>query len=170
MPTAAVPPPDDATADAPLPPPAPPSGRSIAVRLFAFALLLGVTSLFIDYRGLIRDASRSFSPPDLAAIPITVDGLGPGTTVAGRAIFRDAAARTLELELHRPARPFTAADARDVAVEIDDAAGTPIGRQSAPLDIRPDGTARLRLTFYGAVRPARLVVGWATGDGDSTLP
>lgn len=154
---------DPSPADGPLPPPTPPSGRSIGVRLFALALLLGVTSLFIDYRGLIRDASRSFSPPDLAAIPITVDALGAGTTVASRAVFRDADARTLELELHRPGQPFAAADARPVTAELHDAAGTPIGRQSAPLDVRPDGTARLRLTFYGAVRPARLVLGWGEG-------
>lgn len=149
---------DDPAPAAAWPAPIAPNRRSLAVRLFAFTLLLGVTSLFIDYRGLVRDAGRSLAPRDLATIPIRVDALGPGTTVAERAVYRDARSQTLDLVLRRPADPFSPADAGAVEVALLDAAGAEIGRQTAAVEVSADGAAHLALTFFGAVRPERLAV------------
>lgn len=136
-------------------------GRLVLVRLFAFALLIGVTSLFIDYPALIRDASRSASPVDLSALPIDVGALGAGATVRERRVTGDANARELavvvegvDAEWRAPGYDGTP---RAVLAHLFDAGGAEIGAQQATLELEGVSSV-LRLVFTPAVRVGRIVV------------
>lgn len=130
-------------------------GRLVAVRLFAFALLIGVTSLFIDYPGLIRQASESATPIDLTALPIDVSALGPGATVGERIVTGDGAVRELAATVIGASG---AALAGGVTARFYDAEGNEIGQQKATLSPNADGSRALRLVFTRDVRVARAVV------------
>lgn len=130
-------------------------GRLILVRLFAFALLIGVTSLFIDYRALIRQASDSVTPLDLVALPIDVAALGPGATVGERRVTGDGAVRELAATVNGTS---TVAPSGAVTARFFDAAGSEIGHQAATLSPNGNGSHTLRLVFARDVRVARVVV------------
>lgn len=130
-------------------------GRLVAVRLFAFALLIGVTSLFIDYPALIRQASESATPVDLTALPIDVTALGRGAAVGERIVTGGGAVRELAARLSGP--PDSALPAQ-VTARFFDAAGAAIGQQTAALSPNADGSRTLRLVFTRDVRVARVVV------------
>ena len=54
-------------------PPRPPGARSLGVRLAALALLLGVTALFFDFGGLMREIERSTTPLRATDVQVILD-------------------------------------------------------------------------------------------------